>query len=162
MKTKAISNRYFSLPALAAGLVALVLTAGFVTLLLASCSKADRTQASATVKDDYKDTKVAVANAWADVKSFTFEKRNDFSASAKALSSSMEAKLSELRANYSEAKASASRKAAMEELKNSEADYKEKLSALGTATADTWDSAKQNVIASWDRLQASYDKARAD
>ena len=70
--------------------------------------------------------------------------------------------MSELRANYSDATASASRKAAMAELKDSEADYKAKLDALGTATADTWDSAKQNVIASWDKLQASYFKAKAN
>ena len=50
----------------------------------------------------------------------------------------------------------------MAELKNSEADYKEKLAALGTASADTWDSAKQNVILAWDRLEVSYRKARAD
>ena len=62
----------------------------------------------------------------------------------------------------SDAKASASRKAAMEELKKSEADYKTKVSALGDATEATWDSAKQNAIASWDRLQAAYYKARAD
>ncbi len=153
MKMKDISTRYIPLAVLAAGLTTLVLT---------GCSKADRTEASAKAKDAYQDTKVAVVNAWDDVKSFTFEKHNDFSASAKALTSKMDAQISELRANYSEAKASASRKAAMEELKNSEADYKAKLDALGTATADTWDSAKQNVIASWDRLQASYDKARAD
>jgi hypothetical protein len=74
----------------------------------------------------------------------------------------MDVRMSELHANYSEAKASASRKAAMAEIKDSEVAYKEKLEALGTATADTWDSAKQNVILSWDRLQASYYKARAD
>jgi hypothetical protein len=74
----------------------------------------------------------------------------------------MDAQMSELHANYSEAKASASRKAAMAEIKDSEAAYKEKLGALGTATADTWDSAKQNVISAWDHLQASYYKARAD
>ncbi len=139
-----------------------MLAAGLTTLALTSCSKSDRTDARATVKDAYQDTKGAVANAWDNVKSFTFDKRDDFSASAKALTSKMDAKVSELRANYSDAKASASRKAAMEELKNSEADYKAKLDALGTATADTWDSAKQNVISSWDHLQASYDKARAD
>ena len=50
----------------------------------------------------------------------------------------------------------------MDELKNADANYKEKLAALGNASADTWDSAKQNVIAAWDRLQASYAKARAD
>lgn len=103
-----------------------------------------------------------MSNAWDDVKSFTFEKRDQFTASAKALTSKMDAQLSEVRADYSEAKASASRKAAMAELKSSEADYKEKVEALGSATAATWDSAKQNVIASWDRLQAAYYKARAD
>ena len=50
----------------------------------------------------------------------------------------------------------------MTELKSSEADYKQKLHAMGNATAATWDSAKQNVIAAWDRVQASYLKARAD
>lgn len=137
-------------------------TAFAAALAFTSCSKQERKDAGATVKDAYQDSKAAVVDAWGDVKSFTFEKRDDFSKSAKALSSKMDSQLSELRANYSEAKASASRKAAMQELKSSEADYKEKLGALGTATADTWDSAKRNVIASWDRLQASYYKARAD
>jgi hypothetical protein len=49
----------------------------------------------------------------------------------------------------------------MDELKNSEADYKAKLEALGTATGDTWAAAKNNVVLAWDRLQASYHKARA-
>ena len=139
-----------------------LLAAGLSALAFTGCSKADRADTTAKVKDAYQDTKTAVVDAWGDVKSFTFEKRDSFSANAKALSSRMDSKLSELRANYSDAKASASRKAAMEELKNSEADYQEKLAALGTATADTWDSAKQNVISSWDKLQAAYDKARAE
>ena len=107
-------------------------------LAFTGCSKSDRTEASAKVKEVYKDTKAAVVDAWGDVKSFTFEKKDDFSKSAKALSAKMDSQLSELRADYSEAKASASRKAAMAELKNSEADFKEKMGALGTATADTW------------------------
>jgi len=139
-----------------------LLVAAFSALAFAGCSKKERTEASTTVKDAYQDSKTAVANAWGDVKSYTFEKRTDFSASAKALTSKMDAQVSELRANYSEATASASRKAAMAELKDSEADYKAKLDALGTATADTWDSAKQNVVASWDKLQANYYKAKAD
>ena len=147
------SARYLPVAFLAACLCALAFT---------GCSKKESSEAETKVKDAYQDTKSAVSNAWNDVKSFTFEKRSDFSASAKAMTSKMDAQISELRANYSEAKASDSRKAAMAELKDSEADYKEKLAALGTATADTWDSAKQNVIASWDKLQAKYDKAKAD
>jgi hypothetical protein len=149
---KNLAVRFVSVAALAAGLVA----------AFGGCSKQTRSDASATVKDAYADTKAAMAKGWDEVKSFTFDKRNDFVASAKAMSSKMDAQLSEVRANYSEAKASASRKAAMSELKNAEADYKEKLDALGNATAATWDSAKQNVISAWDRVQAAYYKARAE
>ncbi len=138
------------------------LAALLTTLAFAGCSKQEQTTASDKVKDAYQDSKAAVSNAWDSVKSYTFEKRSDFSASAKAMTSKIDSEVSELRANYSEATASASRKAAMAELKDSEADYKAKLDALGTATADTWDSAKQNVIASWDKLQASYYKAKSN
>ena len=139
-----------------------LLAAGFGAGLCTGCSKQDRDDTTAKVKDAYEDSKDAVVDAWKDVKSYTFEKRDDFSASAKAQMADLEARASRLQANYSDAQASASRKAAMEELKNSQADYKEKVDALGTATADTWDSAKQNVVAAWDRLKAAYDKARAD
>ena len=140
---------------------------------LAGCSKKEQQETKTTIsdaantvgeksKEAYHATKDAVVNAWDSVKGATFEKRDEFSANAKALSADMDAKVSKLKADYSDANASASRKAAMEELKSSEADYKSKVSALGDATAATWDSAKQNVIASWDKLQASYYKARAD
>jgi hypothetical protein len=139
-----------------------LLAASLSALAFTGCSKHDRDNVSDKAKDAYQDTKDAMSNGWDNVKSYTFDKRDDFTASAKAMNAKMEAQIAEVRANYSEANASASRKAAMEELKNSEADYKEKLSALGNATADTWDSAKQNVIASWDKMKASYDKARAN
>jgi hypothetical protein len=138
------------------------ITIGLSTLGLTGCNKSDRASVSAKTSEMVADTKDTMTHAWDETKSFTFEKRDDFRASAKAMSSKMEAQLSDLRANYSEAKASASRKTAMAEIKDSEVAYKEKVEALGTATADTWDSAKQNVIAAWDHLQASYDKARAD
>lgn len=138
------------------------LTALLAATAFTGCNKSDRADASAAVKNGYNETTAAMSNAWNDVKSYSFDKKSDFEKSAKAMSAQMDAQLAEVRANYSEAKASASRKAAMAELKNSEADYKEKMSALGSATAATWDSGKQNVIASWEKLEASYRKARAD
>ena len=105
------------------------------------------------------DSKAALGRGWDKVKSATYDKRGDVEAHGKALAAEIEAQASRLRASYSDAKASASRKAAMEELKNAQADYKEKLAALGTATADTWESAKNNVIAAWNRLEAAYRKA---
>ncbi len=143
-------------------LASLALATGLAALALGGCSKGGRKEATAVVKDAYADTKAAVANAWDDVKSYSFDKRDDFAKNAKALTSKFESEMSQLRANYSEAKASASRKLAMAELKSSEIDYQAKLDALGHATAATWERAKQNVIASWDRLQAAYQKARAD
>lgn len=130
--------------------------------LSAGCSRHDTNDARAKLDHAYTEAKTAVADAWQDVKSYTFEKRHDFSASAKALNAKMDAEAAELRANYSDAKASASRRAAMEELKNSQADFHAKVDALGNATADTWDSAKENVVASWNRLQEAYYKARSD
>ena len=138
------------------------LAAGLSSFALTGCNKNERVEASAKAGEVIADTKEAMGEGWDKVKSFTFEKRGDFQANAKALSSKWDAQMSEMRANYSEEKASASRKAAIAELKDKEAAYQEKLAALGTATADTWDSAKQNVISSWDSLQAAYHKARAD
>ncbi len=138
----------------------LLVTLGGAALVFTGCSKETRADATATVKEAAHDTKEAIVDAWGDVKGFTFEKRDSFNAKAKSLSAQFDVQLSELRANYSEAQATASRRAAMDELKSSEADYKSKLSALGTATGDTWTAAKDNVVLAWDRLQASYRKAR--
>lgn len=150
---KTTSVRALSLATLAAIISSLGFTA---------CNKSDRADTSAKAGEVVADTKEAMGHGWDKVKSFTFDKRDDFTANAKALTSKMDAQMSDLHANYSEAKASSSRKAAMAEIKDSDAAYKQKLAALGTATADTWDSAKQNVIAAWDHLEATYYKARAD
>jgi len=147
----------------------LVIGASLSAFGFAGCNKQDHNSvddnvnaARDNVNTAMSDTRAAMGNAWDNVKSYTYERRDDFSAHAKATSSKLDAEISQLRTNYSEAKASASRKAAMAELKDAEADYKSKLDALGNASAATWDSAKQNVILAWDRTQAAYHKARAD
>lgn len=159
--TPYISSRRAAAFALAAALV-----------LAAGCSKQDRDSASAkardaydraseATKDAYADTKAAVNKAWDEMKTFTFEQRERFAASAKAMESNMEVQASRLRAEQADAQASASRQAAMAELKNAQADYKQKVAALGNATAATWESAKQNVIVAWNRVEAAYRNARA-
>jgi len=139
----------------------LLLTTGLALVAFTACSKEKNETLADKSKAAYQDTKAAVVQGWENVKDFTFEKRADFSAQLKARQTDFEAGVSKLRADYSEGQASASRKAAMQELKDSEADYHEKLAALGNATADTWTATRDSVAASWDRLQASYAKARA-
>jgi len=147
-----MKQSFLSAPLLAAGLAALAFTA---------CSKESRNDIADKTKDAYQDTKAAAAKGWNDLKSYTFEKRSDFSVQLKAKQADFDSGVSKLRAEYSEAQASASRKAAMEQLKNDEADYKAKLAALGNATSATWEAARDDVIHAWDKLQASYANARA-
>lgn len=125
----------------------------------AGCNRHERADASASAQQAYNDAKTSMSNSWDKVRAYSYDKKADFTSASKAMAADMDARLSKLRADYSDAKASASRKAAMEELKNAEADYRQKLDALGTATADTWESAKKNVIAAWDKLEAAVRKA---
>jgi hypothetical protein len=134
--------------------------AGLAAVVALGTSPA-RADAESKIKGAYQDSKDAVSHAWDKVKSATFEKRDDFTANAKALSSRLDAQMSELKADAADAKASASRKAAYQEFKDSDVEFKDKVKALGHASADTWDSAKENVIAAWDRAQAAYYRARA-
>ena len=137
----------------------LLLAVGLSTFGLTGCNKRDRADVSVNASEIVGESKEAIGHGWDNVNSLTFEKREDFRANAGAKTSKMDAQTSDLRTNYSEAKASC--KAVMSDMKDAEATYKEKREALGTATADTWDSAKQNVISAWDHLEASYYKARA-
>ena len=132
---------------------------GILGASVTGCTREERADAGAKAKEMYADSKAALSRGWDKFKSATFDKRGDVEAQGKALAAEMEAQASRLRASYSDAKASASRRAAMEEFKNAEADYKQKLAALSTASADTWESAKNNTIAAWDRLEAAYRKA---
>jgi hypothetical protein len=141
--------------------------------LFAACNKQERVEAQDKAKDAYaatadkaKDmyasTSAALSESWSKVKAYSYEKRDEFTSTSKALQAQMDAQVSKLQATVAKEQASASRKAAMEELKNADADYKQKLAALSSATAATWDSAKASVISSWDKLEASYRKALAE
>jgi len=151
MKTKSIRTALFA-----------TLTLSVLSLGIAGCDKSDRKQAADQANDMYETSKTAVVDTWNDVKGYSFDKSNDFKQRAKAMSSDFDARMSKLKAEYSDAQASESRKAAWAKLQSDRADYEAKLDALGDATADTWESAKNNVVAAWDRMEADYNKAVAD
>jgi hypothetical protein len=144
--------------------------AALLLMSAAGCSREERAEASGKARDVvaetrerakevYADSKAAVTGAWDDLKSYSYEKRAAFTEAAKVKAAQMRAEASRLRAESSDAKASASRKAAMAELRNSEADYQQKLDALGEATEATWESARNNVIAAKDRLEVALRNA---
>jgi hypothetical protein len=79
--------------------IAAILAASLSALAITGCNKQDRTKASTAVQDAYADTKNAMSNAWDDVKSYSYEKRDDFTKHAKAVSSKLDSEMSQLHAN---------------------------------------------------------------
>lgn len=139
-----------------------LLTAATVSLIAIGCSDRSRDKSADNIENAYLTSKDAVADTWSSIKGYTFEKSDDFKDRARAMSSDLDAKIERLKADTADAKASASRSTAWEELKNARADLDDKLEALGDASADTWESAKANVIAAANRVEAAYDKMKAD
>lgn len=151
-----MKNKYTGLKLLTA------ITAATVSLVTIGCSDRSNDKAADKIENAYETSKDAVADTWDGIKGYTYEKSDDFKDRAEAMSSDFDAKIEKLKADTADAKASASRSAAWEELKNSRADLDDKLEALGDASADTWESAKANVVAAAKRVEAAYDKAKAD
>ncbi len=133
-----------------------------ISLAVLGCSKSTSENVGEKAASAYQTSKEAVVNTWNDAKDYTFEKSSDFKDRAEAMSSNADAKISKLKSEYAEKKASASRSAAMQELKSAQASLSEKIAALGSATAATWDSAKADVIAAGKRVEAAYDDMVAD
>jgi hypothetical protein len=149
----------------------LLLAAGLgpVALLTSGCSKSDNTAAAVdAVKADSKavvaDVKAAAIDTWDSVKDYTFEKRTDFSASVDRMAAQLDDKTSELKAKFATVPAGAAkdREDAVKEYDAARADLKEKLSNLSKATADTWSDSKASVAEAWKRVQAAYEKIKAD
>ncbi len=138
-------------------------------ILTTGCSKADNTSANVEkVKNDAKeiaaDVKAAAADSWDSIKDFTYEKRAEFSASIDRMSGQLDDKTREFRAKVAGAPDAASkdRESAIKEYDEARADLKSKLTDLGNATADTWADAKEKVAQAWKRVQAAYDKVKAN
>ncbi|MBI2510786.1 MAG: hypothetical protein HYV96_02305 [Opitutae bacterium] len=104
----------------------------------------------------------ATTDNWNELRSYSFEKRSEFNASLTAMSAKIDAEVSQLQADASSAIASQSRKDAIAQVKSDKAAFDEKSAALARATQDTWNQARDEAAAAWDKLQASIAKARAE
>jgi hypothetical protein len=132
------------------------------------CSKSDnsKTQEAVqdvkdTTKDVAADVKTAAVNTWDSIKDFTFDRRSDFSAGMDRMAKNLDSKVATLKSNASTAPDAAAKDkaAAIKDYDEARADLKAKLSDLDNATADGWADAKAKVEASWDKVQAAYNKA---
>lgn len=101
-------------------------------------------------------------DSWNDLRTYSFEKRGEFNSSLSAMNARLEAEVSKLEADISSANASQSRKDAIAAVKSDKANFDEKSAALARASKDTWEQARDEAAAAWDKLQASLAKARAE
>jgi gas vesicle protein len=133
-----------------------------LAVALGSCSRRQSSDVRDRVKSAYDQAKTAVTDTWQDVKSYTYDKRSKFSDDAHGLASKMDDQIDELRHRWDDAKASERKKAALDELKRCQTDFKARVDDLGHASAQTWESAKGAVVDSWNHLKTAYQKARED
>jgi hypothetical protein len=127
---------------------------------LAACSDRDRSEIRSDTANVVDKAKAGMAEAWDDVKDYSYDRKEDFVASSKAMTAKLDAEISEMRADYASANASAERKAAWEKITTARTTFDQKMNALGSATSATWEQAKRETIAAWDNLQAAYRDAR--
>ncbi len=115
------------------------------------CSKPD--EATVAVDQTKTDTKAVAdnvgktaADTWSSVKDFGFEKRTEFSAGIGRMAGQLDDKERD------------SKSASKADYDAARADLQSKLDDLNSATAATWNDAKQKTSDSWERLQAAYAK----
>lgn len=133
-----------------------LLVAGALAFTACGRNTADRTAESRAA-----DASVQT-NDWSELRTYSFDKRGDFNSSLSAMNARLEAEVSQLEANISSANASQSRKDAIAAVKSDKANFDEKSAALARASKDTWEQARDEAAAAWDKLQASLAKARAE
>ena len=142
------------------------------TLILSACAQSEddtqtraaemMSEAGATVTAASEQATDAIAEAWEDLRDYSFAQREEFDEQAEAMLARLDAEISEAQAEVASAEAEDSRSEAWEMLKDSRTTLGEKVEAIGDATASTWESVKQQVFAAWDQAQAAYHEAVAD
>lgn len=125
-------------------------------LVFAACSDDTKAEQLAdnvadSTQKAYQKSMDALGDGWDSVKDFTFEQKTKFSSTMNSMGNELEAKYYKLKANSSDLSSEAKAKVetAMEKFKNS-------MSKLSAATADTWEEAKEETREAWDNLQDAY------
>lgn len=147
----------------------LALACSFTALTVIACSKAGQNKTAETLP-------VVVAPAPAPVlapppapastdnadrmKAYTFEQRDAFKSLVTELTAQTAATGAEMNLGYNSMLASPERRAAMEALARSAADFSAQAHALDNVSAETWDSIKSALVTSWQNHAGALAKAR--
>ena len=138
---------------------AVTLLTTLVLIITGGCSRHDRRSLSERAGDAYESTMHSLDHTWDQVRSYSYDKRDTVVRDFSSASARTDAQIDRLQAEFAQGRANASGRAALDDLKSADADFHGKLDALSRASADGWNAAKEQAIASWHRLEAAYDRA---
>jgi len=93
--------------------------------------------------------------------SYQFERRDEFRSQFNAMYSEFTAQLREYEAKNAGSGASDDVKSALADVKAAESEFKNKLEALSSATAENWETTRSDVTAAWEKLQAAFGRVHA-
>lgn len=143
-------------------IIASLLLVGAIALTGCGRNTSDRTSESSARSASSVSSAQTTTNNWSELRTSSFDQRSAFNASLTAMSAQIDAEVSQLQTEASSAQASQARKDAIAQVKSDKAAFDEKSAALARATQDTWEQARDEAAAAWDKLQASLAKARAE
>jgi hypothetical protein len=95
------------------------------------------------------------------LKQYSYEQRADFTATVRTLATQSDNTWTAMNVGYIEMEATAPRRSAMEFLRTTQIDFKDKVAALDNTTPETWETLKGNVVMAWDRYEQALLKARS-
>jgi len=91
-----------------------------------------------------------------------FEDRDAFTALVKQLDAQTDASITKMKVGYSEIQAPPAQREAMLELDRAAAAYKERIVAIDSVRAETWETVKSAIVSFWMNLQTAMAKAQAE
>jgi hypothetical protein len=137
-------------------------------LLGSGCAKSDDFKQAAqstkvAAKELAADVKAAAVDTWDSVKDYAYEKREDFAAGLDRMTAKRDAEIQAMNAQLTglpEATAK-QREHAVKEYNEARTYLKSQLEHLRTGTADTWAATKEKAAASWQAVEAAFEKVKS-
>lgn len=120
-------------------------------LVLAGCSENDT---QTTQKQDNPMNKTEMANAWNDVKDFTYEQKEAFVSEMKSLGDEVGEQLQDVGDQLEGASDDA-----QVELEQAYDNFQDNLDKMANASEDGWDTARDNMEQAWNELQQAFKDA---
>lgn len=101
------------------------------------------------------------SDSWNELSTYTYERRGEFNSSLNAMSAKVDAEIATLKSKTTSGGNADNKQEALKEVQEAKADFDGKAAALGRASQQQWNEARDEVAQSWQRLQSALQRARS-